>query len=87
MPATPPGGCSPDWDAGSWDGQQWHGWGCKDWFGKKVIIVAKFRRAGREPAIWMGRSIGMSKVKHIFKGSESRKVDKLVQEKRNETLI
>lgn len=87
MPGTPPGGCSPDWDAEIWDGQGWHGLGCKDLFGKKEVIVATFRRAGREPAIWRGRSVGLSKGNHIYKGGGSRRVDKLMQKKRNGTLI
>lgn len=61
MPGTPLGGCGPDWDAESWGGQSWHGLDCKDLFGKKEVIVATFRRAGREPAIWRGRNIGLSK--------------------------
>lgn len=87
MPEIPPGGCSLDWDAKSWDGQGWHGLGCKDLFVNKDVIVPTFRKAGRKPATWRGSSIGMSKYNHVYKGDGSGRVDKLMQEKRNGTLV
>lgn len=48
---------------------------------KKEVIVAACRRAGREPAIWRGRSIGLSKGNHIYKEGGNRRVDKLMKKR------
>lgn len=64
------------------------------WFGEvrcqealREVRVVTFRRAGTDPEIWRGRGARLSESNHVYKGGGNRRVDKLLQEQRNGTLI